>query len=392
MSILVELAYGRKPLVIRAPAGSQIADVVKTNNSSKGSPSSLDLLLEQALAAPIGQPPWNECAAVAQRVLVIVSDQTRIEPRAKFLSALRSGLRNNSVVTVAIANGTHPPAPIEALGLPDWVDEVINHDARDPHQLVSLGCSGRGTPMIVNRAVLEADLIVLTGSIRPHYFAGFGAGVKALFPGLGQNAAIRINHRLKRKSRARPGIVDENPCRDDMEQIIGQVGAPLFLLNTVVDSTGQAQAVVAGDVIAAHRVGCGLARPFFEIRAPRAKRIIVSDSIPVAASLYQASKMIAAVAPLLLDGGTIFIAAECPEGIGGSYEVVNKAIFELGIKPRLPPTHQICLLSSMTEEQVAPSYCARTSLAELERFPSLLLPRGAANWLITADTGTLDAS
>ena len=43
----------------------------------------------------------------------------------------------------------------------------------------------------VNALDPRPDLVIATGCIRPHYFAGFGAGVKAIFPGLGQAAAIR---------------------------------------------------------------------------------------------------------------------------------------------------------------------------------------------------------
>ena len=143
--------------------------------------------------------------------------------------------------------------------------------------------------------------------------------------------------------------------------------------------------VVCGDVVAAHRVGCELARPFFQRTVEGTfERIVVSDGLPVAASLYQASKMIAAVAHLLNPGGTIWLVAECGDGIGGSFEVVNEAIFELGMKPRLPDEHTIRLVSDLPASDVERSFCERGGLEEVEAEPALIVPRSAATLLLEA--------
>ena len=72
-------------------------------------------------------------------------------------------------------------------------------------------------------------------------------------------------------------------------------------------------------------------------------------------SLYQASKMVAAVAPLLLPGGTIVVVAPCPAGIG-PFDTVNQAIYEIGLRPRLPRDHRIVLVSDLAADVVSRSY------------------------------------
>jgi nickel-dependent lactate racemase len=369
----ITLPYGSRPLVLRARPGSRVCDL------PAGIPGlDLEALLQDALDRPIGSPPLEALCGPEARVLVIVSDATRPDPRAALIRAVRARIPGARIV-LAVANGTHAPGPVEALELGE-TDPVVRHDGTDEAQLVHFGHTRRGTDVALNRCVLEADLIVATGRIKPHYFAGFGAGIKAIFPGLGGTRAIRANHQLKREPGARPGNVDGNPCRDDMEEMLALLPVPAFLLNVVVDADDHPRAAVAGDVLAAFRVGAELARPLFRIRAPRSRAIVVSDSLPMTASLYQASKLLAAVVPIVEDGGTVIIAAECGDGTG-PLEWVNRGIYELGIAPRLP-AHRVVLVSNLSREIVATTYCewAPSVDAGLDQLgvPPLIVPRAGA--------------
>jgi nickel-dependent lactate racemase len=280
--------------------------------------------------------------------------------------------------TIAIANGTHGPCDPSQLGLPAEAHglALVNHDAHDPSQLVSLGTTRRGTPLCVNRCVVEADVVVATGRIKPHYFAGFGAGAKAVFPGLGGNEEIRINHRLKSDPRARAGRVEGNPCREDLESVIDVLGRPLFLLNVVTDHRGGAQRAVAGDARGAFRAGADHARALYAAQASAADCILVSDALPLTGSLYQASKLVAAVAGHLRPGGTVILAAECPDGVG-PLDTVNHGIYELGLVPRLPAAHRVVLHSGLTRSMVETTYCGWCERVEdwLDDRP-LVVPRG----------------
>ncbi len=194
--------------------------------------------------------------------------------------------------------------------------------------------------------------MIATGCIRPHYFAGFGAGVKAIFPGLGEAGAIRANHTLKTQPGARAGVVDGNPCREDLEEAVAMVPTPAFLLNGVCGPDGLIHAAVAGELRAAFRAGADLARAWFTVRAPRAPIVVASDALPVTASLYQAAKIAAACADLVEPGGTLVIAAECPDGTG-PLPVVNESVFRIGVLPRLAPGVSIRLVSALSPSKVA---------------------------------------
>lgn len=339
-----------------------------------------------AMPAP---PPFEELLRAlvvpsASRVTVIVSDATRDEPREAFLRAIRRGLPASSEVTLAIATGTHGPAgedfwsPLRAI-----LDarHVVDHDGHRDDDLVSLGDTSRGTPVRVHRCVVDTDLVITTGCIRPHYFAGFGAGAKAIFPGLGQAAAIRTNHALKTAPRARAGIVDGNPCRADLDEAVGLLSTPVFLVNGVCGPDHAIHAVVWGDLFAADgafRRGCDLARSWFTARAPRAPLVIASDELPVSASLYQAAKIAAAAAPFVEENGTLVLAASCVEGIE-PIEVVNEAIFRIGLLPRLAPGVSLQLLSDLDDTRVAQTLLSPCHLDTLRegRERALVLPRAS---------------
>jgi nickel-dependent lactate racemase len=336
------LAYGSRPYPI--DLGAREARVLSAPELP--APAPLDDLLDRALAAPIGAPLPR--LAPGARVTVIVSDPTRAEPRAAFLRALRRHLPGGRW-TIAVASGTHGACDLDALGL-GKLGECVNHDGQAG--IVELGTTARGTPVRVHRCLVEADLVIATGCIRPHYFAGFGAGAKALFPGLGESTAIRINHRLKTAPGSRAGIVDGNPCREDLEEAVRQIPTPMFLLDAVAGPDDRIHVAVAGDVFAAFRSGADLARPWFTVRTAPAPLVIASDALPVTATLYQAAKIGAAAAPLVEPGGTLAIVAECADGVG-PLDTVNEAIFRIGVLPRLPGGARLVLVSSLDAATVA---------------------------------------
>jgi len=340
----VDLPYGSRPYAV--DLGGRDARVLAAPELSQPAP--LDELLDGALTAPIAATLPR--LAPGARVTVIVSDPSRHEPRAAMVAALRRHLGPGRW-TLAVATGTHGPCDLRALGLDGFGgDPIVNHDGESG--IVEVGTTARGTPVRVHRCLLEADLVIATGCIRPHYFAGFGAGAKALFPGLGETAAIRINHRLKTAPRARAGIVDGNPCREDLEDAVRQIPTPMFLLDAVAGPDDRVHAAVAGDVFAAFRAGADRARPWFTVRAAPAPLVIASDALPVSASLYQAAKIAAAAAPLVAPGGTLVVVAECADGTG-PLETVNEAIFRIGVLPRLPAGARLVLVSSLDAETVS---------------------------------------
>ncbi|MEZ4466590.1 MAG: lactate racemase domain-containing protein [bacterium] len=305
-------------------------------------------LLAAALAVPVGSASLATRLAGVRSVCVLVPDETRKDVAARLVPLLRPHLGDRAV-SVGVAAGKHPVRP-PPPGC--W-----RHDAHDPG-LVEVGMTAAGTRVAYPRAVLDADLRIVVGEIRPHYFAGYAGGYKGVFPGAAGAAGIWHNHALKAAPGAWLGEVDANPCRADLEEA-GALAGPAFLINVIRGSHGAPVALVAGDPVAAHRAGVARARPVFEVPGPgrRFSHVVVSDGAPVAANLYQACKLLAPAAALLAPGGTVVLAAACFEGIG-PVRTINEAIYGLGLAPRLSPGHRVVLVSDQAPAAVAPTFAA----------------------------------
>src|SRR5215470_4149940 len=110
---MIELPYGRAPYLL--DLGARRAVLVSA--PERPSPPPLTSLLDSALDAPLGTARLEQLARAGAKVTVIVSDATRTEPRAAFLEHLRARLPAVRW-TIAVATGTHGPAPLDALELP----------------------------------------------------------------------------------------------------------------------------------------------------------------------------------------------------------------------------------------------------------------------------------
>jgi lactate racemase len=306
-----------------------------------------------ALRAPHASPPLADLARNAKRVVLIVSDASRDEPREAMLETLRPELPWERV-TLVVAAGTHI-ASASVVPEPFRDRPVVVHDAHAEERMVDLGQTRAGTRVRVLGEIAEADLVVVTGRIRPHYFAGWSGGVKGVFPGCGFAADILQNHELKAHPSARLGSADGNLCRADMEEAALRVPGRLFALNVLADVEGTPVAAAAGDVIEAHRALLSRARELFRVRAPRSSVVVVADRPPVSSSLYQASKLLPPAGALLEDGGTVILVADCREGTGPLGRV-NQGIYELGVRPQLPRRHRVLLLSELPRELALETY------------------------------------
>jgi hypothetical protein len=69
----------------------------------------------------------------------------------------------------------------------------------------------------------------------------------------------------------------------------------------------------------------------------------------VTSSLYQAAKLLPPAGAFLEDGGTAILVADCQEGTG-PLDIVNRGIYELGVRLALPKDHVIRLVSQLPSE------------------------------------------
>jgi len=193
----------------------------------------------------------------------------------------------------------------------------VAHDARREEDTVDLGSTRNGTPILLNRRLFESDRIIATGSVEPHYFAGFTGGRKAFLPGVAAFRTIEANHKLALSPAARSLALEGNPVHEDMMDALPLIKAPVFSLMTVLDKDQRVAAATAGDLMGSFYAAVDIARLIFCVPVRERSDVVVSVAkFPMDIDLYQSQKAIDNGAVALKDGGTLILVSSCRDGIG----------------------------------------------------------------------------
>jgi lactate racemase len=284
-----------------------------------------------ALASPLGTAPLSHLADGRHSVCIVVTDATRSCPDRELVGAMLDALHlagvSDDEVTLLVAVGMHRASTTaekrEKLG-DDVVERYrgIDHDARDADGLVDLGRTANGAPAVCSRLALEADLLLATGVVEPHQFAGYSGGRKIVAVGVAGEATIAHTHgpRFLDLPGTRLGRIDGNPFHEACLEIADRVGLD-FVVNVVADDAGRPVAVAAGDhrAVLAELVGVA-SRMYTAQIAGQVDVAVAGIGHPKDANLYQASRAASylqfAPTPVVRPGGAIVLPAAIPEGAG----------------------------------------------------------------------------
>jgi lactate racemase len=278
----------------------------------------------QALRHPTGSSPLVERVKPGDRVVVIVTDNTRACPDDRLLPPILNELERvvrPEQITIVVALGLHPPLSATELTHLLGKDVVANYRVvnHDPSSVVNIGTTSRWTPVDILDVVVQADFRISTGFIEPHFFAGFSGGRKSIAPGVfGRNSAY-VNHgyRMIADPRSRAGVLDGNPIHEDMVEQ-ARMAKLDFIVNVLLNSEKEITAVFAGDLVQAHRAGCDAAREVVGVRVPHRVDIAVTTNsgAPLDLDLYQTVKGMDNASLITRDGGIVIIASSCSAGVG----------------------------------------------------------------------------
>ena len=320
------LPYGKTHLTFTLPAGLKVQLLAPRDVAGAADPLAA---VTEALVAPVGGPALAELRSAAGRlpssVAIAINDKTRPVPHQYLLPPLLAQLEALGLppegITLLIATGTHAPMPADEFGQvvpPEILARypVISHDC-DATDLVTLGKTQRGVEVRVNRHYMAADLRIVVGTIEPHQFMGWSGGVKSAAVGLTARTTINANHALMTAPGSELGHYDDNPARQEIEEIGRMLGVN-FALNAILNDDKQIVHAVAGDPLAVMREGIAVARGICQVEAAvRFDLLIVSPGgHPKDINIYQAQKALGHATLAMRPGGTVILAAACPEGTG----------------------------------------------------------------------------
>jgi nickel-dependent lactate racemase len=323
----IELAYGRGSLPVELPAGIQPTIIRKAALSALPDSSAA---LRQALDNPIGSKPLSELAKGRRSACILICDITRPVPNGLFLRPMIETMAEAGIpldrIVVLVATGLHRPNESEELaelvGDP-WVLEhvrVENHFARNAHEHLDLGRTRtRGTPVMIDKRFVEADLKIATGLVEPHFMAGWSGGRKVIAPGVAGHETIRTFHsaRFMEDPLAVQCNLAGNPLHEEQLEVVRMIGE-IFALNTVIDEHRDLSYISFGEVIASHLAAVDFVQDATRIKVGRKFNTIVTSSAgyPLDKTYYQTVKGMVTPLDILSPGGTLIIASRCSEGFG----------------------------------------------------------------------------
>lgn len=337
----------------------------------------------RAILNPVNSMRLSEIAQTGKSAVIIVSDTTRPTPTATMLPLIISELEKGGVedITVIFGLGIHRKQTEDEkksiLGEMYGKIKSIEHDVND---CVNIGTTSRGTPVEILRPVTEADIVVCTGTIEFHYYAGYSGGAKSILPAVASKRSIDANHSLMLEPNAIAGCAD-SPVRRDIEEAGGMLGID-FILNVVLNDRKEIVSACAGHYIEAHRKGAQSLDILQKARVEPADIVIVSPGgYPRDINIFQSHKALEHVRNAVKPGGSVILAAQCREGYGnavfeewlcsGRDEVICKfkSGFVMGghkaaLIASLSKRFDLYLVSSLPDDMVRKAYFIPASLQD----------------------------
>jgi nickel-dependent lactate racemase len=287
--------------------------------------------ITEALGQPINSPPLRELARAGDTACIVFTDITRASPDELLVPALLAELEAAGVrdedVTLLCGIGMHRPSTPEekVTKLGQAVVEryrVIDNEPQNPQALVDLGKTDSGIPLSIHRVAFEADLLIGTGLVEPHQYAGYSGGRKTVAVGAAGEAMIAYTHgpQMIDHPGTRLGRIVGNPFHEAVSEAARRAGLK-FILNVVLDDHKRVVTVKAGEPERTFEELVAAAREVYEVPVSQQYDVVIGGvGYPKDTNLYQASRaasyLFFAPTPVVKEGGFLIIAAPCQEGAG----------------------------------------------------------------------------
>ena len=306
--------YGDEQVELAVPGGWDV-----TVHTPQTPPPLSDDAIDAALRTPVAQEPVSRLAAGARRPLIIIDDLTRPTPADRIVPALLRQLAEAGVaagdVTILLATGTHQDTPPDAVARKVGPEaaaacRLLVHD--DHGELVKVGRTSFGTPVHVDRAVVESDYVLGVGGVYPQHSTGFGGGSKLAIGVLGRASIARLHYR---HPSAQGSYDTDNDFRRDLDEIAGLIGLRTSV-SAHVDADRQIVRLVCGDHRRYYADAVAFALETYRTPLPGDADVVISNAYPIDVSLtFMRSK---GIIPLLhaAPGASRVLVSACPEGLG----------------------------------------------------------------------------
>ena len=214
--------------------------------------------VQQALADPMEFPPLDAAVMPDDRVVIVVQSGIACAPEL-VAGVVRALLASGSPAERIAVLRSRRDRSTSAKRLLRCVDqdvrnsvEVLEHDASDPQSLSFLGASEDDQPVLINRALFDADVVIPVGMLRDDHVQSLSVH-HSWFP----DFADRDTQRKFRKSQTSMNEKRLAKRRRECEEAARMLGV-LMTVQLVPAGNNQAVHVLAGSPDAVWKAGVEL--------------------------------------------------------------------------------------------------------------------------------------
>lgn len=290
--IPVHAWHGDNEIELRFPERWQVQECRMAGHDA---PALTDEEICKALRRPFGTKPLRELVRGKKRVVILFDDLTRPAPTWRMLPFVLDELRKGGVsdedICFVAAFACHTPMLLDAFVKKLGKDivrnfRVFNHNPYE--NLIDMGKTSRGTPLLINREVVESDFRIAIGGLIPHFAIGFSGGAKMLFPGVAGIESTFYNHGIigrgggdrSERNKYHFGEIEESDLRQDIEEAAGIVGLDMKI-DILVNNHREVIGVFAGNYILQHRAGSERAFAVYASQIARGCDVVVANTYPI---------------------------------------------------------------------------------------------------------------
>jgi len=223
----------------------------------------------ESVRNPIGMEPLSQLARKGSKVTIVFPDRVkggehdtahrRVAIKVILEELYSAGVRKEDILLIC-SNGLHSKnTEKEIRGILGkelfyefWhSNQIINHDSEDYDNLVDLGTTGRGDPVIMNKYVYDSDVAILIGHTQGNPYGGYSGGYKHCATGITHWRSIASHHVPKVMHRQDFVPVSNKSLMRSKFDEIGEhmekcMGKKFFCCDAVLDTKSRQIAVFSG--------------------------------------------------------------------------------------------------------------------------------------------------
>ncbi len=267
-----------------------------------------------ALAEPIEYPPLAAGIVPGDRATIAVDETTPCAAaivRGVIKSLQLAGVESDAIAVVAgDAEAIQNYREVCSAELSAGVRFVL-HDPSDEKNLCMVGMTKGAVPLVVNREIFEADLVLPIGCVR----VGKRSVFESVFPRFSSSAVIQRYRTPTNIESAK----ERSEQRRETNQAGLLIGATLVL--GIVPGNGEAVShVLAGESMAVGQQGRELASEHWASQSPQQVNLLIAtiSGGPEAQTWTSVGRALAMAEHLVLAGGAVAICSNLREPPGPS--------------------------------------------------------------------------